>query len=225
MNLSIWLEDARKLDDSVWAVDIEPTELESLKTSGKTLGDISVLSVDGEIFTTETGGLRFLLNDATVLNRGRLSTAIIVKTKSSTETEKHSVAYSLDADNQTQIDHNNLDEPFLASCVTNSLPKEKVEIISYFLSQVRRAAKDQLVEGAQRKWTTYPSNFLAIVIQTRKLQFDVSVFKTPELLKATSLDVKPSRRPYYHFHLHSKSQLDDAVNVAIASARSRLADF
>lgn len=110
------------------------------------------------------------------------------------------------------------DHAFIAACEAEALPPEIVELGRDFLNRVREFSDDKLEEGKNRKWVTYPKNFLALTIQNRKQQFCIHVKKTSVLDPLNNtLDIRDDRPGYVRFWLKEKSQLEAAVKAAKGS--------
>ncbi|MBL8562764.1 MAG: hypothetical protein JNN06_10835 [Gemmobacter sp.] len=209
--MSLKLEGVVQIGPGTWTAQLEPSDVRRFGQNASSNGFRSILAVSSPVFDKETGTMAVSLDAVSAMNIGRGNDALLVDLDSGENIKP-------EANVSSQADAPERDQAFIAACKVH-LPAHMVSIIARVLSEVRRHHDDRLVEGAGRKWTAAPHNFLAITIQNRNQQFLVSVKADPARHSFKHIQLKRSRSPYCEFHVNSPSQIEETVQIILASAR------
>jgi len=211
MTMSLTFFRVIQIGPGAWVAPLTPHDVRRFSKAPHTKGDRSIIGIEAPKFEAKTGTLSASLDTVFTVNLGKSNEAVLID-------------LSLQEDSITQLaDEKKIpvspsDEKFHAACQLH-LPDNTTYIIQQILHNVRQYHNDKLIEGEGRKWTTEPHNFLAITIQNRKKQFLVSVKANPSHYAFRKIELKRSRPPYCEFHLHSPSQIDEATQIILASAK------
>lgn len=209
--MSLKFEGVTELGPGTWVTNLTPADVRRFGQNTPSNGFRSVLSVTAPEFDKESETMTVALDDLTALHIGHGNEALLVDLD-------HGGNNVLGLDIQTKAVVPEVDQAFIETCRVH-LPDHITSIIIQVLSEVRKHYDDKLVEGAGRKWTASPHNFFAITIQNRNQQFLVSVKADPSHHSLKHIQLKRSRSPYCEFHLNSPSQIEEAVQTILASAR------
>lgn len=165
-------------------------------------------------FVEEERLLSFSPEHANVLNIGSTDDALIIDIGSDASGEIVPTRSSAVPETEP---FGSGDPAFLAEC-RRLLSPPLVEMARRLLHEIRNRYPGRLVEGLARKWVNYPENFLAITIQNRDQSFAIHVKGNPTHFGGRALDIRPDRGSYCRFKLQHESQLQEAINVILASA-------
>ncbi len=195
----------------IWIASLPPYDAARFGNNAPIIGERSVIGVEAPHFESKTHSLSVGLDNLQTLCVGQDERVVFIDlgTESSSQT-------SLQDDEE--LPESSADEEFLEACRSH-LPEKMTKIIIRVLNAVRERYEFKLIEGNGRKWTSAPSNFLAITIQNQKKQFLISVKADPSVHSFARINLKQSRRPYCEFHLNSVSQIEETVMVILASAK------
>lgn len=218
MPLIIAVGGVSQVGDGLWTTTLTPAEVRRLGTASS-LGARSVIGLFGPDFDAASAQLVLDPSSIVVLAVGDSEETLLIDLKKS-------VAGNPGLGDQTHTAAADVpkgggkgDEAFLRASLA-LLSNDLVSSIQCLLEQVRQRHPGELREGQARKWVNSPDNFLAITIQPRDRSFAIHARGEPGDYGAlSSIDVKRDRPGYVRFKLQKASQLEDALNVVLRSAR------
>ena len=217
MNLRVAISDVTKIGTGAWTARLTPAEVRRLGESASSIGKRSVVGVADPNFSEAIRELSIAPDETTVLNVGTTDETLIIdlgRNAAEDDVESMPALGPLEANTPMRKG----DKAFLSEC-HRLLDSALAEMGERLLAQVRRNHPREMREGQARKWVNYPDNFLAMVIQPRDKSFAVHIKGNPDSFDAPSLDIKPDRGSYSRFKLQHHSQLADAIQVVLVSAR------
>jgi hypothetical protein len=199
-----------------WIAPLSPNDARRFSQNSSSKGGRSVIGVEAPRYESKTGTLTTAFDMIVTLNVGESEEAVFIDLKpQDVMPQKAIVPKKQDA---KELPIASCDQKFIASC-RKHLPDHMTEIIIEVLKQIRKHHDFELTEGNSRNWTSSPSNFVSITIQTRNKQFKVSVKGDPSDYSLKHIQPKINWSPYCAFHLNSQSQIDETVKMILNSAK------
>ncbi len=214
MPLRLTIENVEPFGPNVWGAHLTGAEVRRLGQPRTSEGRRSIISVKDGRFVEEERLLSFSPEHANVLNVGSTDDALIIDIGSDASGDIGPAASSTAAQSEPL---GSGDAAFLAEC-RRLLSPSLVEMATRLLHEIRNRYPGRLVEGLARKWVNQPENFLAITIQNRDQSLAIHVKGSPTNFGGNTLDIRPDRGSYCRFKLQHERQLEDAINVILASA-------
>lgn len=220
MAIRMLMEQVTRLGGGVWSAPLSPSEVQML-ARGKTssMGQVSVLGVIEPRFDQDAKTLSIDSRQAYVLNVGQSDRTVILDLDRSTSATAREQAAPPRRLPSESLPDGRGDSMFIASC-RHHLRPSLVSMAEQLLSRIRSRYPGELHEGKARKWVNHPQNFVALTIQNRDQSFAIHVKGEPKDFSAPSLEIKPDRGSYSRFKLKDEEQLNDAISVILASAKS-----
>jgi len=99
------------------------------------------------------------------------------------------------------------------------LPQEIYEMAQHLLQEIRRHYPGEMQEGLARKYVNWPHNFFALTIQNRDESLAVHIKGEPHQFSTNQIKLKRDRGSYSRFKLSKQSQVTEAIEVILTSAR------
>ncbi len=209
--MSLTFSQVKPIGPGAWIAPLAPHDARRFGQNTPSKGGRSVIAVEAPRFEIETNTLTASLDGIFTLNVGASEEAVLI------DLSTQNVA-TVELPEPGKVSTSPADKDFIAACEVH-LPESVTGIVKRVLSEIRKHRDDRLIEGEGRKWTTDPLNFMAITIQNRNKQFLVSVKADPSQHSFRQIQLKRSRAPYCEFHLNSPSQIDETVQIILASAK------
>ncbi|WP_281858371.1 hypothetical protein [Litoreibacter halocynthiae] len=205
----ITFEETIELAKGVWLSKTNTSDLQILRSNGSRRAAKSVVVLENPEYSASKKRISANLESAYLINEGNDEHVILLESRAALGT------FSLKT---TAADKR--DVPFIDSCKNLGLRSETIELITQFLNRLRaEGVEDELEEGKARKWIMRPNNFVTITPQTRNMCFRISVRETEVCHNTSKIDWKTGLPTYREFAFSELGQLEDAVAVALGSAK------